>query len=111
MQTHPTPRASSTIIAQMTAKADSEYTMYAAIDGQEHEFTVHYTTEWVNLGGHYFNRDEVPQCTIIGAWAEDEDSDVVFAGDRRELEALIGDKLVGEWEYDLAESAMERGSW
>lgn len=113
MQTKSTPRAASAIITQMTAMAEEETTRYATIDGVEHEFTVYYTTEWgseerySDTHSSGYGSADVAECTIIGAWTEDEDGDVAFAGDRRELETLIGDKLVSEWEYDLAESAME----
>ena len=112
MQTHPTPRAASAIIAQMVSRADDEYTRYAEIDGVEHEFTVHFTTEWHRDRGNIGVMSDWAQCEIVGAWASDpETGDVAFAGNRRELEALIGAKLAGEWEDDISQSQTDRGRW
>ena len=112
MQTHPTPRAASAIIAQMTCKADGEYTRYAEINGVEHEFTLFFTTEWHRDRGDIGVMSDWAECEIVGAWAEDlETGDVAWAGNRRELDALLGDKLTGEWEADVSQSQTDGGLW
>lgn len=117
MNLPPTPRAASAIIAQMTAKADHETTRYARIDGQEREFTVHYTTEWSSEKRYSdthssgYGYDSFALCDIVGAWYENDSGEVVFAGNKAELEALVGDDQVAQWEDEISQSVMDDGEW
>lgn len=106
-----TPRAAGAIIAQMARKTDAIEARCAIVDGAELEFNIYHATEWVNRGGHYMNRDEFPECDIVGAWSAGEDDEVIFAGNRAELAALIGEAKVCEWEYAIAQAVFDGGRW
>jgi hypothetical protein len=106
-----TPRAAEAVIAQLAYESNTTATRYAMVDGAEMEFEVYHSTEWVNRGGHYMNRDEFPECEIVGAWSADEDGYVIFAGNRAELVALIGEAKVCEWEADIAQAVFDGGRW
>ena len=118
MHIQPTPRAASAVIAQMTCAAHGEDTRYAEINGAEHEFSVHFTTEWHRESRYSDTHssgsgsDTYAQCEIVGAWAEDpETGDVAFAGNRDELAALIGEKLAAKWEADISQDQTDKGEW
>jgi len=116
MQHFPTTRAAEAIIAQITGRGDCEGTFYAEVDGKECEFTAWFTTEWEREDcysdthgrswGHYDNAT----CTLIGAWTFDDEDAVMFAGNRSELAALIGEAKVSKWEANQAEIEMENAA-
>lgn len=104
--------AADAIIAQMVSRADGEYTRYAKLNGVEHEFTVHFKTDWHRDRGDIGVMSNWAECEIVGAWAEDpETGAVAWAGNRREMEALLGDKMVGEWEADISQAQTDGGRW
>jgi hypothetical protein len=88
-----THRAFDAIIAQIARKATDECTAYAEIDGQEREISAFYTREIDWFGGINSAHEccEVTNYRLIGAWYEDPDTGAVWAGDRAELAALIGE--------------------
>ena len=98
----PTPRAAEAIISHLARRGDTEGTFYITVNGVEQEFEARFDVEWERVG--YFKRPDYDeaQCSLIGAWAYDEDGEVWFAGNRAELVLLIGEKAVSEWEYEQA---------
>lgn len=98
----PTPRAAEAIISHFTRRGDTEGSFCAPLNGVEHEFEARFDVEWERVG--YFKRPDFDEasCTLIGAWAYDDNGDVAFAGNRAELVALIGEKAVAQWEEDQA---------
>jgi len=88
-----TPRAFDAIIAQIARKADEEQTAYIQLDGQEREISAFYTRADDAQGwdGARHEYSYVTAFHLIGAWFEDPDTGAVWAGDRAELAALIGD--------------------
>ena len=103
----PTPRAAEAIISWITKRGDTEGSFCALINGVEQEFEARFDVEWERVG--YFKRPDFDEasCTLIGAWAYDENGDVIFAGNRAELVALIGEVEVSRWEREQAEREME----
>ena len=104
---HVSPIAAQAIIAQITTRGDTDHQYYAPIGGVEHEFEAWFSVSWERVG--YFGQRDYDEatCTLVGAWAYDENDDVAFAGNRSELVALIGEKTVSEWEMEQAEREME----
>lgn len=96
-----TPHAFDAIIAQIARKSDHETTAYADVDGVEREFTAFYSRELLPLAG----MDSCMECcdvtvyTLVGAWIEDGDTRAVWAGDRAEMVALLGEKQVDQMEW------------
>ena len=84
-----TPRAFDAIVSQMAGKGHFE----AEIDG----WTAFFDLDVDSYGGTN-ERHEVCACTVaalVGAWREDGN---LFAGNRAEVAALVGDTEVKRWE-------------
>ncbi len=111
MTFHTTPRAAEAIIAQMTAKADVSGWFYATIQGVQRDVCAFFKTRDVYHGSQgYHDRDIgwITECDLIGAWAEcAETGDVVFAGNRDEVAALVGEARVRCWEDMQTETENE----
>lgn len=107
-----TRHATDAIIAQIRFAANDEATKCAAVDGAEVEFTVHYSTEWDRSRDDYGCMGNVASCEITGAWIADPDTgDATWAGNKAELEALIGEKLVWQWEAAISQDETDGGKW
>lgn len=102
----PTPRAAEAIIAHLSRRGDTEGTFCAFVNGTEWEFEARFDVEWERVG--YFKRPDYDEasCNLIGAWSYDEDGNVVFAGNRAETVALIGEAAVSRWEEEQASREM-----
>jgi hypothetical protein len=102
MTFHTTPRAAEAIIAQMTAKADVSGWFYATIQGVQRDVCAFFKTRETQNGSNIsdgFSACWITECDLIGAWAEcAETGDVVFAGNRDEVAALVGEAEVRCWE-------------
>jgi len=88
-----TPRAFDAIVSQMTGKGHYE----AEFDGWTAFFELDTDTD--SYGGMNA-RHEVCPCTtasLVGAWREDQDGNL-FAGNRDEVAALVGEAEVLRWE-------------
>ena len=88
MQTQ-TPHTVTAILAQIAKISERESEAYAAIDGEEYEFTAFYESDYDADGG------------IDGEhrYYEDGDTGAGWAGNRAELIALIGEKQVDKMEF------------
>lgn len=107
-----TRHATDAIIAQIRFAANDEATKYAAVDGEEREFTVMYSTEWDRSRNDYGCMGNVADCEITGAWITDPDTgDAAWAGNKAELEALVGARLVGKWQDEISQNETDRGRW
>lgn len=107
-----TRHATDAIIAQIRFAANDEATKYAVVDGEEREFNVHYSTEWDRNRNDHGCMGNVASCEITGAWIADPDTgDAAWAGSKRELEALIGEKLVCQWEAAISQDETDGGKW
>lgn len=112
MQPHISPRAADAIIGQLTYRGHDTATRYAAIDGQECEFTVHFETHWRRDRDDYGVLSSYAACEVIGAWAADPETDAaIWAGNRVELDALIGADRVSAWEDEISENVTMEGEW
>lgn len=105
----PTPIAAQAIIAQIETKGDCTYTCYADIGGVEHEFEAWFRVEWERVGEYRQPDYDEATCTLVGAYAYDENGDVLFAGNRSETIALIGETAVDRWEAEQGERETEAG--
>lgn len=107
-----TRHATDAIIAQIRFAANDEATKYAVIDGEEREFTVLYSTEWERNRNDHGCMGNVADCEITGAWITDPDTgDAAWAGNKAELEALVGARLVGKWQDEISQNETDRGRW
>ena len=107
-----TRHATDAIIAQIQFAANDEATKHAAVDGEEREFTVMYSTDWDRDRDDYGCMGNTARCEITGAWIADPDTgDAAWAGNKRELEALIGEKLVWQWEAAISQDETDGGKW
>ncbi len=96
-------------MAQITKRGDCDGTFCATVDGVEHEFEAWFDRE---ITGPYsdFGRSGSyveASCTVVGAWSYDEAGEVLFAGNRAELAALIGEAEVRRWEDEKSEAETE----
>lgn len=98
-------------VAQMTGKADRELECYAAIGGgDELEWTAFFAEEVDPIYG-FNSRHEVcaaTRCKLVGAWAEEDDGSAqgpLYAGNRDEIVAMIGESAVSAWEKYAEEIA------
>lgn len=98
-----TPRAFDAIVAQLAAKADHETTCCADVNGAELEWTTFFATQDDHDYGWNYRHEvcTATRCKLIGAWAQDDDGNL-YAGDRDELAAMLGEKVITAWE-DRAE--------
>lgn len=107
-----TPRAAEAIIAWITRRGDTDGTFYASINGVEHEFEARFDVEWEreprfsDTHSSGYGHDDLATCSLIGAWAFDEDGNTAFAGNRAEVAALLGEPTVCQWEETQAEREM-----
>ena len=104
MQTALTPRAADAILAQLTRKGFHEWDFAAPVDGVTLAFNAFFEAEEDEYGG-INNRHEVcayTHFTAMGAWAELADGSL-WAGNRDELAALIGEATVERWEARMME--------
>lgn len=101
----PTPHTAAAIIRQIESKSD----VWAECDANGMTFQVGFSVdcEWESSLSPYAS-GYVCECKVIGAWAENEDGDVTFAGSRAELVALVGEKTVAAWEDSEGDNAAER---
>lgn len=105
----PTPIAAEAIIAQILGRGDCDGTFCAFVDGVEHEFEAWFSVEWERVGEYRQPDYDEATCTLVGAYAYDENGDVLFAGNRAELAALIGEAAVDRWEAEQSERETEAG--
>lgn len=97
-----TPRAFDAILSQLTGKGYTE----AEFDGEVRGagWTALFETETDPYGG-INGSHEVCSCIsarLVGAWREDENGNL-FAGDRDEVLAVVGDAEVKRWEALVAQ--------
>jgi hypothetical protein len=104
--------ATGAIIAQLVFAANGDSTRYATVDGEEREFTVHYSTDWRRERDDHGCMGNVADCEITGAWVADpETGDAAWAGNVTELEALVGEQLVATWQDEISENVTAGGRW
>jgi hypothetical protein len=100
-----TPHAFHAIVAQLTNQGHREATVY---DDDDQEWTAFFSEEVDPDGG--INGDHeccaYTRCTFAGAWAEDDDGQL-YAGNRDELIADLGDIVIKEWEACAEQGANE----
>ncbi len=109
IHTPPTPIAAQAIIAQIETKGDCTYTCYADVGGVEHEFEAWFRVEWERVGEYRQPDYDEATCTLVGAYAYDENGDVLFVGNRSETIALIGEPAEDRWEAEQGERETEAG--
>jgi hypothetical protein len=95
-------RAEEAVITQMTADADVSGWFYTQIKGVGRDVCAFFKTRDVYHGSQG-DRDLpigwITDCTLSGAWVEcGETGDVLFAGNRDETVALVGEYKVRKWE-------------
>ena len=98
-----TPRAFDAIVGQLCRKGHRELTCYATIDGQQIEWTAFFEEEedpYLGLN-EYHERCPYTRCSLVGAY----DSECLWAGNRDEITAIIGDAAVAAWETQAEERA------
>ena len=104
-----TPHAASTIIRQIESKSDVWDEYYDDVTGKT--FNVGFSADCERQPAfHPYAGGYSCQCVIIGAWSDDDNGDVTFAGNRAELVSLIGEKVVAQWEDDQGDKATERAA-
>ena len=91
--------------AQLVKRADylgaTEREFEMTYGGKDVRFQVYTVAE--------FDWEDAASCTIIGAWADDDDGMFVFAGDRAALLEAVGSREVNRVEWLAAEYAAEAG--
>ena len=87
-----TPRAFDAIVSQMAGRGHYE----AEFDGWTAFFETECYQRWDNEN-HYLRNAEPLTATLVGTWREDEDGNL-FAGNRAEVAALVGEAEVLRWE-------------
>jgi hypothetical protein len=100
-----TPHAFEAIVAQMARQGYHEATPCAEIDGEELEWTAFFATEIDPDGGinSYHECCAYTRCKLVGAWAENRDTGKLYAGNRDEIAAVLGEAAVTAWEIDTEE--------
>jgi hypothetical protein len=104
-----TPHAFAAIVAQMTRQGYREVFPCAVIDGDEMEWTAFFATEIDPDGGINSAHEccAYTRCKLIGAWAENGDTGQLYAGNRDDIAATLGEKTVDAWERYAEEGANE----
>lgn len=101
-----TPRAFDARVAQLARKGFTERTSYAELNGAELEWAAFFDAVEDPSGG-INHRHEVCSCmrhTLAGAWTNDDDGRL-YAGNRDEMIALIGQAQVERWEAEADEAS------
>lgn len=98
-----TPRAFDAIVGQFTCKADRELECYATLNGEQIIWTAFFQEEEDPHYGFNSRHEVCPaiRCTLVGAY----DSECMWAGNRDEITAMIGDAAVAAWEAQAEERA------
>jgi len=102
-----TPHTAAAIIRQIESKSD--VWDECEVNGMTFQVGFAVDHEWEN-SLHPYASGYVCECKVIGAWAEDENGDVIFAGNRAELVSLVGEKIVAAWEDSESDNATERAA-
>ena len=108
MQHHPALSriAVDAIVAQVSAKADCEGDGFCGdVDGTECTFSAWFSTEWSGPYRDFADREDYyeAKCTLLGALGNHPEMGEEYAGNRAEIEALVGEATVAGWERAQAE--------
>jgi hypothetical protein len=100
--------AADAIVAQVSSRADCEGGNFCGEVGDtECEFQCWFSTDWSgpcsdDYGYKYFEA----KCTLLGAHGHDPQTGAEYAGNRAEIEALVGGDTVYGWERAQGEVEM-----
>lgn len=104
-----TPRAAAAIIGQINNASDVWTERYDSKTDTLYNVGFAVYCEWERTLYPYPS-GYVCECTIIGAYADDDAGNVRFAGNRDELIARIGEKTVRAWEDAESHNQTERAA-
>jgi hypothetical protein len=93
----------------MTRQGYRETECEAVIDGEELEWTAFFAEEIDPDGGINSAHEccAYTRCKLRGAWAENGETGQLYAGNRDEIAATLGEKTVDAWERYTEERATE----